>query len=56
MNPLRFLLVSACLCAVPPVFAAEPLPGEMVLLTSGPSEEHPNTNHRMEIIELRERP
>jgi pyruvate kinase len=32
-----------------------PLPGEMVLLTSGPSEEHPNTNHRMEIIELGER-
>jgi len=33
-----------------------PLQGEIVLLTSGPSEEHPNTNHRMEIIELHERP
>jgi pyruvate kinase len=33
-----------------------PLQGETVLLTSGPSEEHPNTNHRMEIIELRARP
>jgi pyruvate kinase len=33
-----------------------PLQGEMVLLTSGPSQEHPNTNHRMEIIELRGRP
>ena len=32
-----------------------PLQGEMVLLTSGPSQEHPDTNHRMEIIELRER-
>ena len=31
-----------------------PLQGETVLLTSGPSQEHPNTNHRMEIIELRE--
>jgi pyruvate kinase len=29
-----------------------PLPGKMVLLTSGPSEEHRDTNHRMEIIEL----
>jgi hypothetical protein len=26
MNPLRFLLVSACLCAVPPVFADEQAP------------------------------
>jgi len=33
-----------------------PLQGGMVLLTSGPSPEHPNTNHRMEIIDLRERP
>jgi len=29
-----------------------PLPGEMVLLTEGPSKEHPDTNHRIEIIEL----
>jgi pyruvate kinase len=34
----------------------QPLQGGIVLLTSGPSPEHPNTNHRMEIIELRERP
>jgi pyruvate kinase len=33
-----------------------PLQGETVLLTSGPSQEHPNTNHRLEIIELRKRP
>jgi pyruvate kinase len=33
-----------------------PLQGETVLLTSGPSPEHPNTNHRMEIIDLRKRP
>ncbi|MGB7932923.1 MAG: pyruvate kinase [Gammaproteobacteria bacterium] len=33
-----------------------PLHGETALLTSGPSKEHPNTNHRMEIIELRARP
>lgn len=29
-----------------------PLQGDMVLLTSGPSPEHQDTNHRMEIIEL----
>jgi len=29
-----------------------PLEGELVLLTSGPSQEHRNTNHRLEIIEL----
>jgi pyruvate kinase len=33
-----------------------PLQGKTVLLTAGPSQEHRNTNHRMEIIELRERP
>ena len=27
-----------------------PLEGELVLLTSGPSQEHRNTNHRLEII------
>ncbi len=32
-----------------------PLQGEVVLLTSGPSPEHPDTNHRMEIIELNRR-
>jgi hypothetical protein len=30
----------------------DPLPGGLVLLTSGPSPEHRNTNHRLEIIEL----
>jgi pyruvate kinase len=32
-----------------------PLPGELVLLTSGPSPEHRSTNHRLEIIELEAR-
>ncbi|CAL1239923.1 pyruvate kinase [Candidatus Methylocalor cossyra] len=34
----------------------EPLPGNVVLLTAGPSEEHPDTNHRMEIVELNRSP
>jgi len=28
------------------------LPGDIVILTEGPSSEHPEANHRMEIIEL----
>jgi pyruvate kinase len=33
-----------------------PLAGDLVLLTSGPSPEHRDTNHRLEIIELDGRP
>lgn len=29
------------------------LPGEMVILTEGPSSKHPEANHRMEVIELK---
>jgi pyruvate kinase len=33
--------------------AEHDLPGELVLLTEGPSTKHPGANHRMEVIDLR---